>query len=194
MARVPFANVGMVKVPDSVTDEQALMMSDIFPTGYFGADLAHIHSGSTVSVFGCGPVGQFAIISALLMGAGRALAVDCIDSRLQKAREKRRDHQLRGGERGRYDPGADRRIGTDRAIDAVGTTPSTRTVRRRRPPPRRNSTRSCTRWPSRCSHQTRPLASGRCAVPGAPRVQSVAKGGTAITAPTRAGFFPSARQ
>jgi threonine dehydrogenase-like Zn-dependent dehydrogenase len=119
MARVPFANVGMVKVPDSVTDEQALMMSDIFPTGYFGADLAHIHPGHTVSVFGCGPVGQFAIISALLMGAGRVLAVDCIDSRLQKARENGAETinfeeedavdtilELTGG------------IGTDRAIDA----------------------------------------------------------------------------
>ncbi len=121
MARVPFANVGMVKIPDSVTDEQALMLSDIFPTGYFGADLAHIHPGSTVSVFGCGPVGQFAIISSLLMGAGRVLAVDCIDSRLEKARENGAEtinfeeedvvdaiHELTGG------------IGTDRAIDAVG--------------------------------------------------------------------------
>ena len=121
MARVPFANVGMVKIPDSVTDEQALMLSDIFPTGYFGADLAHIHPGSTVAVFGCGPVGQFAIISALLMGAGRVLAVDCIDSRLQKARENGAETinfeeedvvdtilDLTGG------------IGTDRAIDAVG--------------------------------------------------------------------------
>jgi threonine dehydrogenase-like Zn-dependent dehydrogenase len=121
MARVPFANVGMVKVPDSITDEQALMLSDIFPTGYFGADLAHIHPGHTVAVFGCGPVGQFAIISALLMGAGRVLAVDCIDSRLQKARENGAETinfeeedavdtilELTGG------------IGTDRAIDAVG--------------------------------------------------------------------------
>ncbi|MCL5282795.1 MAG: glutathione-dependent formaldehyde dehydrogenase [Planctomycetes bacterium] len=121
MARVPFANVGMVKIADSVTDEQALMLSDIFPTGYFGADLAHIHPGSTVSVFGCGPVGQFAIISSLLMGAGRVLAVDCIDSRLQKARENGAEtinfeeedvveaiQELTGG------------IGTDRAIDAVG--------------------------------------------------------------------------
>lgn len=121
MARVPFANVGMVKIPDSITDEQALMMSDIFPTGYFGADLAHIHPGSTVAIFGCGPVGQFAIISSLLMGAGRVLAVDCIDSRLQKARENGAETinfeeedvvdtilDLTGG------------IGTDRAIDAVG--------------------------------------------------------------------------
>ena len=121
MARVPFANVGMVKIPDSITDEQALMLSDIFPTGYFGADMAHIHPGSTVAVFGCGPVGQFAIISALLMGAGRVLAVDCIDSRLQKAQQNGAETinfeeedvvetilDLTGG------------IGTDRAIDAVG--------------------------------------------------------------------------
>jgi threonine dehydrogenase-like Zn-dependent dehydrogenase len=121
MARVPFANVGLVKIPDSVTDEQALMLSDIFPTGYFGADMAHIHPGHTVSVFGCGPVGQFAIISAFLMGAGRVLAVDCIDSRLDRARDNGAEvihfeqenavdtiMELTGG------------IGTDRAIDAVG--------------------------------------------------------------------------
>ena len=121
MARVPFANVGLVKIPDSVTDEQALMLSDIFPTGYFGADMAHIHPGHTVSVFGCGPVGQFAIISAFLMGAGRVLAVDCIESRLDRARDNGAEiinfeqenavdtiMELTGG------------IGTDRAIDAVG--------------------------------------------------------------------------
>ena len=121
MARVPFANVGLVKIPDSVTDEQALMLSDIFPTGYFGADMAHIHPGHTVSVFGCGPVGQFAIISAFLMGAGRVLAVDCIESRLDRARDNGAETinfeqenavdtitELTGG------------IGTDRAIDAVG--------------------------------------------------------------------------
>jgi len=121
IARVPFANVGLVKIPDSVTDEQALMLSDIFPTGYFGADMAHIHPGHTVSVFGCGPVGQFAIISAFLMGAGRVLAVDCVESRLDRARDNGAEVidfeqenavdailELTGG------------IGTDRAIDAVG--------------------------------------------------------------------------
>ncbi len=158
MARVPFANVGMVKVPDSVTDEQALMMSDIFPTGYFGADLAHIHPGSTVSVFGCGPVGQFAIISALLMGAGRVLAVDCIDSRLQKARENGAETinfeeenavdtilELTGG------------IGTDRAIDAVGIDaihPHSPPAVAVAPSRSRNSSRNCSRWlPSVLSHK-----------------------------------------
>ena len=63
-ARVPFAHVGLVKLPDEVTDEQAILLSDIFPTGYFGAELAEIKPGDTVAVFGCGPVGQFAIVSA----------------------------------------------------------------------------------------------------------------------------------
>jgi len=75
-ARIPFAHIGMVKVPEKVTDDQAILVSDIFPTGWFGADLADIHEGSTVAVFGCGPVGQFAIASARFMGAGRIIAVD----------------------------------------------------------------------------------------------------------------------
>jgi threonine dehydrogenase-like Zn-dependent dehydrogenase len=121
LVRVPFANVTMVKLPDEVSDQQAIMISDIFPTGYFGADLAQIHAGSTVAVFGCGPVGQFTIWSALHKGAGRVLAVDTIETRLAMARAQgaetidynREDpveaiQQLTGG------------IGVDRAIDAVG--------------------------------------------------------------------------
>jgi threonine dehydrogenase-like Zn-dependent dehydrogenase len=101
-ARIPFANVGMVKLPDEVTDDQAILTSDIFPTGYFAADLAKIHSGTTVAVFGCGPVGQFAIASCKLMGASRIIAVDTIPSRLEMAqdgghrlqrRESRGSHQ-----------------------------------------------------------------------------------------------------
>ena len=163
MARVPFANVGMVKMPDSVTDEQALMLSDIFPTGYFGADLAHIHPGSTVSVFGCGPVGQFAIISALLMGAGRVLAVDCVDSRLQKARENGAE-TINFEEENAVDTILDLTggIGTDRAIDAVGIdaihphSPPAVASRRRRS---KNSSRNCSRWLLSCSPtKTRPNA------------------------------------
>src|SRR5690606_21060572 len=75
-ARVPFANVGLVKLPDDVSDDQAILLSDIFPTGYFAADLAEITYGDTVAVFGCGPVGLFAIASAKVLGAGRVLAVD----------------------------------------------------------------------------------------------------------------------
>jgi threonine dehydrogenase-like Zn-dependent dehydrogenase len=84
--RVPFPNVGMVKLPPEVTDDQAILISDIFPTGYFGAELAEIESGNTVAIFGCGPVGQFAIASAKHMRAGRIFAVDCIPSRLEMAR------------------------------------------------------------------------------------------------------------
>ncbi len=85
-ARIPFANVGAVKLPDEVSDDQAIPISDIFPTGYFGADMAEIKKGDTVAVFGCGPVGQFAMASAFLMGAGRVFAIDRIESRLDMAR------------------------------------------------------------------------------------------------------------
>src|SRR5690606_35876251 len=66
-ARIPFANVGLVKLPMEITNDQAILLSDIFPTGYFGAELAEVTSGDTVAVFGCGPVGQFAIASAKLL-------------------------------------------------------------------------------------------------------------------------------
>ncbi|HEY2066552.1 MAG TPA: zinc-dependent alcohol dehydrogenase [Gemmatimonadaceae bacterium] len=87
-ARVPFADVGPIKVPDGLTDEQVLFLSDIFPTGYMGADLAEIQPGDVVAVWGCGPVGQFAIASAFLMGAEQVYAIDRFPYRLQMAREK----------------------------------------------------------------------------------------------------------
>jgi threonine dehydrogenase-like Zn-dependent dehydrogenase len=120
-ARVPFANVGLVKLPDEITDDQAILLSDIFPTGYFAGELAEITEGDTVAVFGCGPVGQFAIASAKLLGASRILAVDTVPSRLQMAQQQGAEvidfnaehpvqavRQLTGG------------IGVDRIIDAVG--------------------------------------------------------------------------
>jgi threonine dehydrogenase-like Zn-dependent dehydrogenase len=120
-ARIPFASTTMVKLPDSVSDDQAILISDIFPTGWFGAELAEIGTGDTVAVFGCGPVGQFAIASAKLMGAGRILAVDKYEDRLAMARRQgaltvnfeQEDpvatiKRLTGG------------IGVDRVIDAVG--------------------------------------------------------------------------
>jgi threonine dehydrogenase-like Zn-dependent dehydrogenase len=120
-ARVPFANVGLVKLPDSVSDDQAILISDIFPTGYFGAELAEINDGDTVAVFGCGPVGLFAVLSAKLFGAARVLAVDHVPDRLEMARAQGAEVidfsqedpvkmilELTGG------------IGVDRAIDAVG--------------------------------------------------------------------------
>ncbi len=87
-ARVPFADVGPLKVPDGMTDEQALFVSDILPTGYMGAEMCDIRPGDVVAVWGAGPVGQFAIVSAYLLGAERVIAIDRFPYRLQMAREK----------------------------------------------------------------------------------------------------------
>jgi threonine dehydrogenase-like Zn-dependent dehydrogenase len=87
-ARVPFADVGPIKVPEDLTDEQVLFLSDIFPTGYMGADLCGIQPGDTIAVWGCGPVGQFAMKSAFLLGAERVIGIDRFPDRLRMAREK----------------------------------------------------------------------------------------------------------
>jgi threonine dehydrogenase-like Zn-dependent dehydrogenase len=87
-ARVPFADVGPLKVPEGLTDEQVLFLSDILPTGYMGAEMCDIKPGDTVAVWGCGPVGQFAIASAYMLGAERVIAIDRFPYRLQMAREK----------------------------------------------------------------------------------------------------------
>ena len=84
-ARVPFADVGPLKVPDSLTDEQVLFLSDIFPTGYMAAENCSITPGDTIAVWGCGPVGQFAIKSAYLLGAERVIAIDRFPERLALA-------------------------------------------------------------------------------------------------------------
>jgi len=87
-ARVPFADVGPIKVPDGIPDEQVLFLSDIFPTGYMGAELCNIKGGEVIAVWGCGPVGQFAIASAKMLGAERVIAIDRFPYRLQMARER----------------------------------------------------------------------------------------------------------
>jgi threonine dehydrogenase-like Zn-dependent dehydrogenase len=87
-ARVPFADVGPIKVPDGMPDEKVLFLSDIFPTGYMGAELCNIKGGEVIAVWGCGPVGQFAIASAKLLGAERVIAIDRLPYRLQLARER----------------------------------------------------------------------------------------------------------
>lgn len=120
-ARVPYANVGLVKLPDEVADDQAILISDVFPTGYQAADIAEIRPGDAVCVLGCGPVGQFAIWSAMHLGAGRVLAVDAIPDRLEAARRQGAEvvsfedddpvELIREMTRG---------IGPDRVIDAVG--------------------------------------------------------------------------
>lgn len=86
-ARVPFADVGLFKVPEELTDEQVLFLTDIFPTGYMAAENCNIQPGDTVAIWGCGPVGQFAIRSALLLGAKRVIAIDRVHERLQMAKE-----------------------------------------------------------------------------------------------------------
>jgi threonine dehydrogenase-like Zn-dependent dehydrogenase len=83
--RVPFADVNPFAVPDNLTDEQVLFLTDILPTGYMAADMADIKPGSVVAVFGCGPVGQFAIASARLLGAERIIAIDRFKYRLDMA-------------------------------------------------------------------------------------------------------------
>jgi threonine dehydrogenase-like Zn-dependent dehydrogenase len=120
-ARVPFANVGLVRLPDEIDDDDAILLSDIFPTAMFGADIAEITDGDTVAVFGCGPVGQLTIASALLRGAGRVLAIDSRPDRLEEAARQ-------GAEIINFDEEdpvetikrLTGRIGVDRAIDAVG--------------------------------------------------------------------------
>jgi threonine dehydrogenase-like Zn-dependent dehydrogenase len=86
-ARVPFADVGPIKVPDGLGDEQVLFLSDILPTGYMAAENCGIQDGDTVAVWGCGPVGLCAIKSAWLLGAGRVIAIDNVPERLSMARE-----------------------------------------------------------------------------------------------------------
>jgi threonine dehydrogenase-like Zn-dependent dehydrogenase len=83
--RVPFADVGPIKVPDTLSDEQVLFLSDILPTGYMAAENCNIQPGDTVAVWGCGPVGLFAVKSALLLGAGRVIAIDRFPERLRLA-------------------------------------------------------------------------------------------------------------
>src|SRR6195952_654529 len=120
--RVPYADVGPVKIPSGLSDEQVLFLSDIFPTGYMAADFCEIQQGDTIAVFGCGPVGQFSIRSAFLLGAERVIAIDTVPERLALAQQAgaitidfaaesvhERINELTHGR------------GADACIDAVGT-------------------------------------------------------------------------
>ncbi|MBF2072750.1 MAG: glutathione-dependent formaldehyde dehydrogenase [Synechococcales cyanobacterium C42_A2020_086] len=121
-ARVPFADVGPIKIPDGLTDDQVLFLSDILPTGYMAAENCNIQPGDVVAVWGCGPVGQFAIKSAFLLGAERVIAIDRIPERLKMAQT------YGGAELINYeevDPGEALKEmtggrGPDACIDAVG--------------------------------------------------------------------------
>lgn len=86
--RIPFADYGAIKVPDGMTDAQMLPISDAFPTGFMGADLCDIQPGDIVAVWGCGPVGQFTIRSAYMLGAERVIAIDRFPERLKMAKEQ----------------------------------------------------------------------------------------------------------
>jgi threonine dehydrogenase-like Zn-dependent dehydrogenase len=123
-ARVPFADVGPLKVPDGIPDDKVLFLSDIFPTGYMGAEMCDIKRGDTIAVWGCGPVGQFAIASAKLLGAERVIAIDRFPERLRMAQEKAgATDTIDYEERDVYDALMDMTggVGPDACIDAVGT-------------------------------------------------------------------------
>src|SRR5712671_52656 len=120
--RVPYADVGPYRVPEGLTDEQVLFLSDIFPTGYMAADFCNLKGGETVAVWGCGPVGQFAIRSAFLLNAGRVIAIDTVPERLALAREAGAE-TLDFMKEDIYERIMDltRGRGADACIDAVGT-------------------------------------------------------------------------
>ncbi|MFN7009164.1 MAG: zinc-dependent alcohol dehydrogenase [Allorhizobium sp.] len=120
--RVPYADVGPIKVPDGLSDEQALFLSDIFPTGYMAAEFCDIQRGDTIAIWGCGPVGQMAIRSAFLLGAERVIAIDTVPERLALARAAGAE-TLDFMEEDIYDRIMEltRGRGADACIDAVGT-------------------------------------------------------------------------
>jgi len=124
--RVPYADVGPIKVPDSLTDEQVLFLSDIFPTGYMAAEFCDIKPGDTIAVWGCGPVGQMAIKSAFLLGAERVIAIDMVPERKVLA-EASGALVLDFRHEDIYDRIMDLTAGrgADACIDAVGTEPDT---------------------------------------------------------------------
>ena len=123
--RVPFADVGPYKVPNGLKDEQVLFLTDIFPTGYMAAENCGIEKGDTVAVWGCGPVGQFAIQSAWMLGAERVIAIDEVSERLELARTagKAEIVDFSKVKAGVYETLMEMTAGRgpDRCIDAVGT-------------------------------------------------------------------------
>jgi threonine dehydrogenase-like Zn-dependent dehydrogenase len=121
--RVPYADVGPIKVPKGLRDDQVLFLSDIFPTGYMAAENCNIEPGDTVAIWGCGPVGQFAIMSAWMLGAGRVIAIDEVPERLEMARDKGRAEIINFNRENVYERLMEMTggRGPDSCIDAVGT-------------------------------------------------------------------------
>lgn len=121
-ARVPFADVGPIKIEDGLSDEQVLFLSDILPTGYMAAENCNIRKGDVVAVWGCGPVGLFAIKSAELLGAGRIVAIDRFPERLNLAQQYGATDIINYENDSVYDRLMEMTggIGPDACIDAVG--------------------------------------------------------------------------
>jgi threonine dehydrogenase-like Zn-dependent dehydrogenase len=121
--RVPFADVGPIKIPSGLPDDQVLFLSDIFPTGYMAAENCEIEEGDTVAVWGCGPVGQFAIRSAWMFGAERVIAIDRVPERLTMAASQGQADTINFSKEQVYDRLMEMTggRGPDRCIDAVGT-------------------------------------------------------------------------
>lgn len=120
--RVVFAEANVLKIPDGIPDEQVVFLSDIFPTGYMAAENANIQKGDTVAVWGCGPVGQFAIQSAWMFGAGRVVAIDRVPERLRMAEKYGKAETINFDQVTVYDKLQEmtRGRGPDCVIDAVG--------------------------------------------------------------------------
>lgn len=120
--RVPYADVGPIKIESGLSDEKVLFLSDIFPTGYMAAENCDIEPGDTVAIWGCGPVAQFAIKSAWMLKAGRVIAIDRVAERLRMAREHGKAETINFAEENVYDRLQEmtKGRGPDRCIDAVG--------------------------------------------------------------------------
>lgn len=121
--RVPYADIGPIKVPNSIDDEKVLFLSDIFPTGYMAAENANIKKGDVVAIWGCGPVAQFTIQSAWMLGAGRVIAIDCVPERLTLAEQYGQAETINFKKEDVYERLMQMTLGKgpDACIDAVGT-------------------------------------------------------------------------
>ena len=167
--RVPFADVGPIKVPPQLSDEQVLFLSDIFPTGYMAAENCNIQPGDTVAVWGCGPVGQFAIQSAWMLGAGRVIAIDREPERLRMAVEQGKAETIDFEEKDVFETlqGDDRRprarrLHRRRRTRGARRPTSTTTTTRPRPRPSWRPTGS----PPCARRSTRAAKAARCRSPG----------------------------
>lgn len=120
--RVPFADVGPLKIESGLPDEMVVFLSDIFPTGYMAAENCQMEPGDTVAVWGCGPVAQFAIKSAWMLGAGRVIAIDCVEERLNMAATESKAETINFEKESVYERLMEmtKDRGPDRCIDAVG--------------------------------------------------------------------------